>query len=60
MVSLAKTPQTISTGKMRAAINAGVRKNNLLALSLWFGERAYDAEVKAFEAHKAAVLGGGR
>ncbi|MDX3525093.1 hypothetical protein P1P75_01150 [Streptomyces sp. ID05-39B] len=57
MVSLDKTAQSIGYGRMRAAINRGVRRNNLLALSVEFGERAYDVEVKAFEAHKAAVLG---
>ncbi|MEU4984887.1 hypothetical protein [Streptomyces sp. NPDC021969] len=56
MISLAKTPQTISYGRMRAAINREVRKNNLLALSLDFSERIYDAEVARFEAHKAEVL----
>ncbi|WJN62615.1 hypothetical protein [Streptomyces phage phiScoe1] len=58
MVSLDKTPQTVSLGRMRAAINAGLRRNNLLALSLEFGERAHDREVKEFEAHKARVLAG--
>jgi hypothetical protein len=57
MVSLAKTPQTISYGRMKSAINANLRRNNLLALSLEFGERAYLAEVKEFEAHKAQILG---
>ncbi|MGW1040024.1 hypothetical protein [Streptomyces sp. NPDC002547] len=58
MVSLDKTPQSISLGRMEAAINAGLRRNNLLALSLEFGERAHEAEVKAHEAHKARVLAG--
>jgi len=58
MVSLEKTPQSISLGRMKAAINAGLRRNNLLALSLEFGERAYEAEVKADEARKARVLAG--
>ncbi|MER6231756.1 hypothetical protein ABT169_21785 [Streptomyces sp. NPDC001616] len=57
MVSLDKTPLSISYGRMRANILAGVRRNNLRALSLEFGERLYLADVKRFEAHKAAVLG---
>jgi hypothetical protein len=56
MVSLDKTSSSISYGQMRAAINRNLRRNNLLALSLEFGERVHDAEVKAFEAHKAEVL----
>ncbi|MFE9924287.1 hypothetical protein ACFYQA_22705 [Streptomyces sp. NPDC005774] len=57
-VSLDKTAQSIAYGRMHAAINRGVRRNNLLALSLEFSERAYRAEVKAFEAHKSATLVG--
>ncbi|WAB08784.1 hypothetical protein SEA_ANDRIS_80 [Streptomyces phage Andris] len=57
MVSLAKTPQSISYGRMRAKILEGVRRNNLLALSLEFGEQAHQAEAKRFEARKAEVLG---
>ncbi|MFE4451436.1 hypothetical protein [Streptomyces sp. NPDC056796] len=34
-VSLAKTPQSISTGQLRAAVNAGLRSNNLRALQLF-------------------------
>jgi hypothetical protein len=37
-------------------VNAGLRQNNLRALSLEFSERVHDAEVKAFEAYKAEVL----
>ena len=59
MVSLDKTPLTISLGRMHARINAGLRRNNLLALSLEFGERAYRADVAQHEARKAAVLGQG-
>jgi hypothetical protein len=59
MVSLDKTPQSISYGRVRARVLAGLRSNNLLALSLEFGERAYLADVAEFEAHKAAVLGEG-
>jgi hypothetical protein len=59
MVSLDKTPLTISLGRLHARINAGLRSNNLLALSLEFSERAYLADVARFEAHKAAVLGTG-
>ncbi|MFJ3775241.1 hypothetical protein ACIPX0_26450 [Streptomyces sp. NPDC090075] len=57
MVSLDKTPLTISLGRLQARINAGLRRNNLLALSLDFSERAYRADVVRFEAHKAQVLG---
>ncbi|MGW0861281.1 hypothetical protein [Streptomyces sp. NPDC002611] len=57
MVSLDKTPHTISLGRVHARINAGLRRNNLLALSLEFGERAHRIEVARFEAHKAQVLG---
>ncbi|MGW8630591.1 hypothetical protein [Streptomyces sp. NPDC055793] len=56
MISLDKTEQSVSVGKMRAAINRGLRRNNLLALSLDFSERAYDLSVKTFELHKAEVL----
>ncbi|MFI5863548.1 hypothetical protein [Streptomyces sp. NPDC051546] len=56
MVSLDKTAYTISYGKIRAKINIGLRQNNLLALSLEFGERAHLAAVTKFEAHKAEVL----
>ncbi|MEU0674489.1 hypothetical protein ABZ330_16625 [Streptomyces sp. NPDC006172] len=59
MVSLDKTPQTISYGRMRAATLARLRSNNLLTLSLEFGERAYLAHVAQHEARKAAVLGQG-
>lgn len=33
-VSLAKTPESIATGELRAAVNAGLRRNNLRALQL--------------------------
>ncbi|MFF4510608.1 hypothetical protein [Streptomyces mirabilis] len=56
MVSLDKTTYSIQYGNYRAAINRNLRRNNLLALSLEFGERVHDAEVKAFEAHRAEVL----
>lgn len=56
MISLDKDSRTISYGRMRARINAELRKNNLVALSLDLSERIYDAEVKQFEAHKAEVL----
>jgi hypothetical protein len=56
MVSLAKTPQSISYGNMRSAINRNLRRNNLLALSLEFGERVYLADVARSEAHRAEVL----
>jgi hypothetical protein len=57
MVSLDKSTYSIQYGRYRARVNAGLRSNNLRALSLEFGERVHDAEVKAFEAHKAKVLG---
>ncbi|AFO10945.1 hypothetical protein ELB20_79 [Streptomyces phage phiELB20] len=57
MVSLDKTPLSISYGRMRSNILNGVRRNNLRALSLEFGERLYLAEVKAHEARLAAVYG---
>jgi hypothetical protein len=57
MVSLDKTEFSIQYGRYRALINAQLRRNNLVALSLEFGERVHDAEVKAFEQHKAEVLG---
>jgi len=57
MVSLDKTPMSISYGRMRSKILDGVRRNNLRALSLEFGERQYLAEVKRLEAHREAVLG---
>ncbi|MDX3405136.1 hypothetical protein PV708_02630 [Streptomyces sp. ME02-6977A] len=56
MVSLDKDARTISYGRMRARINAELRKNNLVALSLDLSERIYDAKVARFEAHKAEVL----
>lgn len=56
MISLAKTHQSVSFGRMRAKINAELRKNNLLALSLEFGERVYLADAARSEAHKAEVL----
>jgi hypothetical protein len=58
MVSLDKTPQSISYGRVRAQIGRELRKNNLVALFLELGERAYLADVARFEAHKTAVLGG--
>ncbi|AVO22565.1 hypothetical protein PBI_PAEDORE_82 [Streptomyces phage Paedore] len=58
MVSLDKTPLSISYGRMRANILAGVRRNNLRALSLEFGERLYLAERKAHEARMKAIFGG--
>jgi hypothetical protein len=60
MVSLDKSTYSIQYSRYRARVNAGLRSNNLRALSLEFGERVHDAEVKAFEAHKAKVLGGGK
>jgi hypothetical protein len=57
MVSLDKSTYSIQYSRYRARVNAGLRQNNLRALSLEFGERVHDAEAKAFEAHKAAVLG---
>jgi hypothetical protein len=56
MVSLDKTTHSIQLSRYRARVNAGLRQNNLRALSLEFGERVHDAELKAFEAHKAEVL----
>lgn len=56
MVSLDKNEYTIRRGRMRAAINRELRRNNLAALFLDFSERIYDAKVKRFEAHKAEVL----
>ncbi|MEU6572306.1 hypothetical protein [Streptomyces sp. NPDC046805] len=56
MVSLDKTTHSIQYGRYRAHVNAALRQNNLIGLSLWFGERIHDAEVKAFEEYKAAVL----
>ncbi|MGW5130864.1 hypothetical protein [Streptomyces sp. NPDC004135] len=56
MVSLDKTPQSISYGRVRAQIGRELRKNNLVALSLEFGERTHLAAVAQFEAHKAEVL----
>ncbi|MET8111201.1 hypothetical protein [Streptomyces prasinus] len=57
-VSLDKTPQSISYGRMHAAIGRGLRKNNLLALSVEFGERIYRADVKRFEERKSTTLVG--
>ncbi|ANT41078.1 hypothetical protein BI024_gp74 [Streptomyces phage Nanodon] len=37
-VTLAKTPQSIAAGKAQAAINAGLRRNDLRALSARFGK----------------------
>ncbi|QAX95535.1 hypothetical protein SEA_BARTHOLOMEWSD_87 [Streptomyces phage BartholomewSD] len=56
MVSLDKDKYSIQLGRYRARINAELRRNNLRALPLVLSEMAYDAEVKRFEAHKAAVL----
>ncbi|MEU5403730.1 hypothetical protein ABZ348_31070 [Streptomyces sp. NPDC005963] len=55
-VSLAKTPRSISYGRMRSSVLNGLRRNNLLALSLEFGERQYLADVKRFEAHRTTIL----
>ncbi|MEX1655534.1 hypothetical protein ABZ960_20495 [Streptomyces pseudovenezuelae] len=57
MVSLDKDTYSIQFGRYRARINAGLRRNDLRILPLEFGERIHDVEVKAFEAHKAEVLG---
>jgi hypothetical protein len=56
MVSLDKSTYSIQYSRYRARVNAGLRQNNLRALSLEFGERIHDAEAKAFEPYKAAVL----
>jgi hypothetical protein len=56
MVSLDKSTYSIQYSRYRARVNAGLRQNNLRALSLEFGERIHDAEAKAFEQYKAAVL----
>lgn len=56
MVSLDKTTYSIQYGRYRARLNEGLRRNDLRVLPLEFGERVHDAEVKAFEAHKAEVL----
>ncbi|MEV5330843.1 hypothetical protein [Streptomyces werraensis] len=56
MVSLDKDTYSIQRGRYRARINAELRRNNLRALPLVLSEMIYDAEVKAFEAHKRAVL----
>lgn len=58
MVSLDKTPQSIRYSRVRAQINAQLRRNNLVALSLEFQEQTYLANVKRFGAHKASVLAG--
>ncbi|MFF3793764.1 hypothetical protein ACFYXW_27585 [Streptomyces sp. NPDC001981] len=57
MVSLAKTSQSISYGNMRSATNRNLRRNNLLALSLEFGERVYLADVARSEVRRTEVLG---
>ncbi|MFJ6893574.1 hypothetical protein [Streptomyces hokutonensis] len=57
MVSLEKTTYSIQMSRFRARINGGLRRNDLRFLPLEFGERLHDAEIKAFEAHKAEVLG---
>jgi hypothetical protein len=57
MVSLDKDTHSIQISRFRARINAGLRRNDLRVLPLEFSERLHDAEVKAFEAHKAEVLG---
>ncbi|MCX5236221.1 hypothetical protein OG824_13525 [Streptomyces prunicolor] len=59
MLSLTKTPQSISYGRVRAQISRELRKNNMVALSLEFGERAYLAAATQFETHKVVVLGAG-
>ncbi|MGW6600589.1 hypothetical protein [Streptomyces sp. NPDC055036] len=58
MVSLDKTRYSISYGRMHARIGKELRKNNLVALSLEFGERAYRVEAASFEAYKATTLSG--
>ncbi|WP_329289535.1 hypothetical protein [Streptomyces pseudovenezuelae] len=57
MVHLEKTPHSIAVGRFEAHMNRRLRGNDLTALYFEFGERAHRAEVKAFEAHKAEVLG---
>ncbi|MFF9095693.1 hypothetical protein ACF1AX_21485 [Streptomyces sp. NPDC014802] len=56
MVSLDKTPESITIGRMRALIGRELRKNNLVALALDFGQRAHDVEVKAAAEHRRSVL----
>ncbi|MFF4054629.1 hypothetical protein ACFYZ0_02400 [Streptomyces sp. NPDC001708] len=57
MVQLEKTPHSIAVGRFQARLGRELRRNDLTALYFEFGEQAHRAEGKAFEAHKAEVLG---